>query len=159
MNRQERQGRQGSDRAVMRHACEGAGKGAAMLILEKDLEPETVSMLNEIRQADPGSQREVARGFPAKLVTGAYLSRLGLAMVPFGCHLKFAPSLGALFCRYEREELADRIEIELEHWKALGLDLTIMQGMVRTYYEELRRKCGMGQGEVRSQNAETRVQK
>jgi len=113
-------------------------KGAIMELLEQELEPETVSMLDEIRRADPGEQRAVAQGLPAKLIAGACLSRLGLSMMPFWCHLKFAPTLGALFCRYEGEDLAEQIGIEFEHWKALGLDPKVTQGMVRTYYEELR---------------------
>ncbi len=117
-----------------------------MKILEQELEPETVSMLDEIRRTAPGTQREVALGLPAKLVTGVYLNRLKLAMVPFDCHLKFAPTLGALFCRYEGEDLAEQIGIEFEHWKALGLDPKVMQGMVRVYYEELRTKCEAQQG-------------
>ena len=103
-------------------------------------------MLDEIRRTAPGTQREVALGLPAKLVTGVYLNRLKLAMVPFDCHLKFAPTLGALFCRYEGEDLAEQIGIEFEHWKALGLDPKVMQGMVRVYYEELRTKCEAQQG-------------
>jgi hypothetical protein len=58
-------------------------------ILEQELEPETVSMLDEIRRTAHGEQRGVARGLPAKLVTGAHLNRLKLPMVQFACHLKF----------------------------------------------------------------------
>ncbi len=95
-----------------------------MLILEKELEPETLAMLGEIRRADPAVpaelQQATARGFPAKLVAGAYLTRLGLEMVPFDCHLKFAPTLGALFCRYSGDALAEQLEIAFEHWHALA---------------------------------------
>ena len=107
-------------------------------MLESELEPEFVRLLERIQQPDPdfapGKQAERARNVPVKLVTGAHLSRLGLAMVPFNCHLKFAPTLGALFCRYEGEDLAEKLLVELEHWRSLGLDLKIMQGMVEVFY-------------------------
>jgi len=32
--------------------------------------------------------------------------------------------------------------VELEHWRTLGLDLKVMQGMVQVFYAELRRKRG-----------------
>jgi hypothetical protein len=113
-------------------------KGATMELLEQELEPETVSMLDEIRWTDPGEQRAVAQGLPSKLIAGVLLSRLGLSKAPFGYHLKFAPAVGALFCHYEGENLAQQIEIELEHWETLGLESKVMQEMVRTYYGELR---------------------
>ena len=85
-------------------------------MLESELEPEFVSLLEVLRRPDPavvpGSQQERSREVPAKLVTGAYLNRLKLPMVQFSCHLKFAPTLGALFCRYEGEDLAEQIGIE-----------------------------------------------
>jgi hypothetical protein len=113
-------------------------RGAMMKLMEQELEPETVNILDEIRRVDPGEQRAVAQGLPAKLIAGVSLSRLGLSMAPFSCHLRFAPVVGALFCQYEGEGLAEQIGIEFEHWKTLGLDLKVMQGMVRTYYKELR---------------------
>ena len=109
-----------------------------MKLLEKELEPETVKVLDEIRWTDPGEQRAVAQRLPARLIAGACLSRLGMAMAAFGSHLEFAPTVGTLFCRYEGEDLVEQIETEIEHGKALGLDLKVMQGMVRTYYDELR---------------------
>jgi hypothetical protein len=116
-------------------------------MLVSELEPEFVQLLEKFQQPDPdslpGMQMERARNVPVKLVTGAYLSRLGLPMVPFDCHLKFAPTLGALFCRYEGEDLAEKLLVELEHWRTLGLDLKIMQGMVQVFYAELGRKRGM----------------
>jgi len=126
-----------------------------MKVLEQELEPETVNVLDEIRWADPGEQRAVAQGLPAKLIAGACLSRMGLSMAPFGCHLKFAPILGTLFCRHEGEELAEQIGVEFEHWKTLGLDPKVMQGMVRAFYGELRmrmnrrvRQEAKGKGEM-----------
>ena len=116
-------------------------------MLESELEPEFVGLLEKIQQPDPtfepGKQAEKARDMPVKLITGAYLSRLGLAMVPFDCHLKFAPTLGALFCRYEGEDLAEKLLVALEHWHTLGLDMKVMQGMVQAFYAELWRKRGM----------------
>jgi hypothetical protein len=116
-------------------------------MLESELEPEFVSLLRDLRRPDPalepGNQRERARMVPAKLVTGAYLNRQKLPMVPFGCHLKFAPSIGALFCRYEGEELAEQLLLALEHWRTLGLDMKLMQGMVLVFYAELARKRGV----------------
>jgi hypothetical protein len=64
-------------------------------------------------------------------------------MVPFGCHLKFAPTIGALFCRYEGAGLAENLLVELEHWRTLGLDLKVMQGMVQAFCAELKRKRGV----------------
>jgi len=59
-------------------------------MLESELESEFVGLLEKIQQPDPtsepGKQAEKARDMPVKLITGAYLSRLGLAMVPFDCH-------------------------------------------------------------------------
>jgi hypothetical protein len=116
-------------------------------MLESELEPEFVSLLEVLRRADPavvpGNQQERSREVPAKLVTGAYLNRLKLPMVPFSCHLKFAPTLGALFCRYEGEDLAEKLLQVLEHWRTLGLDMKVMQGMVQAFYAELWRKRGM----------------
>jgi hypothetical protein len=90
-------------------------------MLESELEPEFVSLLEVLRRPDPavvpGSQQERSREVPAKLVTGAYLNRLKLPMVPFDCHLKFAPTLGVLFCRYEGEDLAEQLLLALEHWR------------------------------------------
>ena len=118
-------------------------------MLESELESEFVSLLEDLRRPDPavvpGNQQERSRAVPAKLVTGAYLSRLKLSMVPFGSHLKFAPTIGALFCRYEGEELAERLLVALEHWRTLGLDMKLMQGMVQVFYAELRRKRGAPQ--------------
>jgi hypothetical protein len=115
-------------------------------MLESELEPEFVGLLEKIQQPDPafepGKQAEKARDLPVKLITGAYLSRLGLPMVPFDCHLKFAPTLGALFCRYEGEDLAEKLLLALEHWRTLGLDLKVMEGMVQVFYAELWRKRG-----------------
>jgi len=115
-------------------------------MLESELEPEFVGLLEKIQQPDPtfepGKQAEKARDMPAKLITGAYLNRLKLPMVTFSCHLKFAPTIGALFCRYEGEDLAEKLLVELEHWRTLGLDLKVMQGMVQVFYAELRRKRG-----------------
>jgi hypothetical protein len=112
-------------------------------MMENELEPEFVSLLADLRRPDPaalpGNQQERSRTVPAKLVTGAYLNRL---MVQFACHLKFAPTLGALFCRYEGEDLAEKLLEELEHWGTLGLDLKLMQGMVQAFYAELSRKRG-----------------
>ncbi|MCX6844803.1 MAG: hypothetical protein NTX53_21275 [candidate division WOR-3 bacterium] len=115
-------------------------------MLESELEPEFVSLLETIRRPDPtlvpGRQAEKALTVPAKLVTGAYLNRLKLPMVQFGSHLKFAPTIGALFCRYEGEVLAEKLLVELEHWRTLGLDMKIMQEMVQVFYAELGRKRG-----------------
>jgi hypothetical protein len=115
-------------------------------MLESELEPEFVSLLEVLRRPDPavvpGSQQERSREVPAKLVTGAYLNRLKLPMVQFSCHLKFAPTLGALFCRYEGEDLAEKLLVALEHWRTLGLDMKVMQGMVQAFYAELWRKRG-----------------
>ncbi|MCX6841248.1 MAG: hypothetical protein NTX53_03040 [candidate division WOR-3 bacterium] len=115
-------------------------------MLESELEPEFVSLLEVLRRPDPavvpGSQQERSLEVPAKLVTGAYLNRLKLSMVQFSCHLEFAPTLGALFCRYEGEDLAEKLLVALEHWHTLGLDLKVMQGMVHVFYAELRRKRG-----------------
>jgi hypothetical protein len=63
-------------------------------------------------------------------------------MVPFSCHLKLAPTIGKLFCRYEGEELTERLLVALEHWRTMGLDLKVMQGMVAELYAELRREKG-----------------
>ena len=116
-------------------------------MLESELEPEFVSLLEVLRRSDPavvpGNQQERSREVPAKLVTGAYLNRLKLPMVPFDCHLKFAPTLGAPFCRYESEDLAEKLLLALEHWHTLGLDMKVMQGMVQAFYAELWRKRGM----------------
>ena len=56
--------------------------------------------------------------------------------------LSFAPTLGALFCRYEGEDLAEKLLLALEHWHTLGLDMKVMQGMVQAFYAELWRKRG-----------------
>jgi len=116
-------------------------------MLECELESEFVSLLADLRRPDPaalpGNQQERSRTVPAKLVTGAYLNRLKLPMVQFACHLKFAPTLGALFCRYEGEVLAEKLLEEMEHWRTLGLDLKLMQGMVQVFYAELSRKLGV----------------
>jgi hypothetical protein len=116
-------------------------------MLESELEPEFVSLLEVLRRPDPavvpGSQMERSRDVPAKLVTGAYLNRLKLSMVQFSCHLKFAPTMGALFCRFDGVELAERLLVALEHWRTLGLDLKVMQGMVQVFYAELWRKRGV----------------
>jgi hypothetical protein len=122
-------------------------EGGTMELLEQELESETVSMLDEIRWADPGEQRAVAQGLPAKLIAGACLSRLGLSMAPFGSHLKFAPILGSLFCRYEGEDLVEQIGIEFKHWKTLGLDAKVMQGMVKAFYGELRLRMNRRAGQ------------
>jgi hypothetical protein len=116
-------------------------------MLESELEPEFVSLLEVLRRPDPavvpGSQMARSLDVPAKLVTGAYLNRLKLPMVQFSCHLKFAPTLGALFCRFEGEDLAEKLLVALEHWHTLGLDMKVMQGMVQAFYAELSRKRGM----------------
>ena len=109
-----------------------------MKLQEQEFEPETVSMLDEIRRADPGEQRTAAERLPTQLIAGACLSRLGLSMAPFARHLKFAPTLGELFCRYEGEDLVEQIGIEFKHWKALGLDPKVTQRMARAHYGELR---------------------
>ena len=61
---------------------------------ESELEPEFVSLLEVLRRPDPavepGSQRRRSVDVPAKLVTGAYLNRLKMPMMPFSCHLKSA---------------------------------------------------------------------
>lgn len=116
-------------------------KGAIVKLMEQELEPETVSMLNEIRSADPGEQRAVAKWLPAKLIAGVCLSRLGLTRAPFGSHLEFAPTLGALFCRYEGRDLAEQIGAEFNHGRARGLDPKVMHRMVKTYYDELRMRA------------------
>ena len=113
---------------------------------ESELEPEFVSLLEVLRRPDPavvpGNQMARACDVPAKIVTGAYLNRLKLPMVTFSCHLKFAPTLGALFCRYEGEDLTEKLLVAMEHWRTLGLDLKLMQGMVQVFYAELGRKRG-----------------
>jgi hypothetical protein len=115
-------------------------------MLKSELEPEFVSLLEELRRPDPavvpGIQKEKALAVPAKLVTGAYLNRLKLPMVQFSCHLQFAPTLGALFCRYEGEDLAEKLLVALEHWHTMGLDLKLMQGMVQVFCTELGRMRG-----------------
>jgi hypothetical protein len=131
-------------------------------MLESELEPEFVSLLEVLRRPDPavvpGSQMARSCDVPGKLVTGAYLNRLKLPMVQFSCHLKFAPTLGALFCRYEGEDLAEKLLVALEHWHTLGLDLKVMQGMVQAFYAELRRKRGMPlPAEVGPKNEERRT--
>jgi hypothetical protein len=135
-------------------------------MLESELEPEFVSLLEVLRRADPavapGSQMARACDVPAKLVTGAYLNRLKLPMVQFSCHLKFAPTLGALFCRYEGEDLTEKLLVALEHWHSMGLDLKLMQGMVAEFCAELGRKRGTvrtGPADVRSQRLDVRRQK
>ncbi len=116
-------------------------------MLESELEPEFVSLLEVLRRTDPGvvpgSQQQKALAVPVKLVTGAYLNRMKLPMVQFTCHLRFAPTLGALFCKYDSVELAERLLMEMEHWHTLGLDLKVMQGMVMVFYAELWRPRGV----------------
>ena len=70
---------------------------------ELALEPETVEVLDEIRRPVPGrmpgTQTAAARCVSVKPVVGAYLSGLGLRMVPFCTHINCAPGMAALFAR------------------------------------------------------------
>ena len=113
---------------------------------ELALEPETVEVLDEIRRPVPGrmpgAQIAAARCVSVKPVVGAYLSGLGLRMVPFCTHINCAPGMAALFARFEGEALADRLVAFMQRWLDVGLDTTVLQGMLRAYYAEVRRKLG-----------------
>jgi len=110
------------------------------------LESETVEVLDEIRRPAPGrvpgAQIAAARCVSVKPVVGAYLSSLGLRMVPFCTHIGSAPGMAALFARFEGEALADRLVAYMQRWLDVGLDTKVLQGMLRAYYAEVRKKCG-----------------